>query len=76
MWMSFAKDGNKQEGKWLAVKCKALKLIKANNAPPKDTLDESPWQMGWLWHHLHDYDDYKIEETSCTQKGLRSKSRV
>jgi hypothetical protein len=52
-------DGNKQDGKWPIVKCKALKWAKANSGPPKEHLDEFPWQMGWLWHQLHDYDDYK-----------------
>jgi hypothetical protein len=60
--MSFAMDGNRQERKWLPIKHKALKWVKANKAPLKDHLDESPWQMGWLWHHFHDYNDYKIEE--------------
>jgi hypothetical protein len=32
--MSFAMDGNKQEEKWLAIKCKASKWAKANSAPP------------------------------------------
>jgi hypothetical protein len=41
MWVSFIMDGNKQEGKWLAVECKALKWVNANNAPPKG----SPWQV-------------------------------
>jgi hypothetical protein len=35
MWMSFAMDGNRQEGKWLIAKCKALKWAKTNSAPPK-----------------------------------------
>jgi hypothetical protein len=43
MWMSFAMDGNKQEGEWLALERKALKWIKTNNASPKDHLDESSW---------------------------------
>jgi hypothetical protein len=29
----------------------------------KDHFNKSPWQMGWLWHHLHDYDDRKTEST-------------
>jgi hypothetical protein len=33
--MSFAMDGNKQKGKQLAIKHKALKWVKANNAPLK-----------------------------------------
>jgi hypothetical protein len=33
--MSFAMDGNKQEEKWLAIKCKASKWAKANSAPPQ-----------------------------------------
>jgi hypothetical protein len=63
MWVSFAMDGNRQEGKWLVVEHKALKWVKANNAPPKG----SPWWVpmadGWLWHQFHNYDVYKIEET-------------
>jgi len=31
--------------------------------PPKDHLDKFPWQMGRLWHHLHNYNDYKIKKT-------------
>jgi hypothetical protein len=34
MWTSCAMDGNKQDGKWLIVECKALKWVKSNNAPP------------------------------------------
>jgi hypothetical protein len=34
-------DGNKQDGKWLFAEHKALKWVKANNAPPKDHLDNS-----------------------------------
>ncbi len=63
MWVSFVMDGNRQEGKWLTIKPKALKWPKVNNPPSKDHLDESPWQMGWLWHHLHGYNDYKTKET-------------
>jgi hypothetical protein len=43
MWMSSIMDGNKQEGKWLAIKCKALKWVKTNGAPPNDHLVESLW---------------------------------
>jgi hypothetical protein len=42
MWVSSTMDGNKQEGKWLDVKCKALKWAKSNSAPPKDHLDKVP----------------------------------
>ncbi len=35
MWMSFAMDGNKQKGKQLAIKRKALKWAKTNSAPSK-----------------------------------------
>jgi len=38
MWVSFAMDGNRQEGKWLIVECKALKWTQMNSTPPKDTL--------------------------------------
>jgi hypothetical protein len=62
MWVSSTMDGNKQVGKWLIVKCKALKWAKMNNGPPKNHLDESLWHMGWLWHHIHNYDDCKIDE--------------
>ncbi len=72
-WVSSTMDGNKQEGKWLAIKYKALKWAKTNNAPPNDHLNKSLWQMGWLWHHLHDYNDYNIKETQMhrmhEQKG-------
>jgi len=57
MWISSIMDGNKQEGKWLAIKCKGLKWVKTNNAPPKWS-----WYMDWLWHHFHNYDDYKTKE--------------
>jgi len=63
MWMLFTMDGNRQEGNWLVRDCKTLKWAKMNSVPPKDHLVESPWQMGWLWHHLHDYNDYKTKET-------------
>jgi hypothetical protein len=43
LWMSYAMDENKQEGKRLIIKCKALKWAKVNSAPPKDHFDESPW---------------------------------
>jgi hypothetical protein len=35
-------DGNKQEGKILNTKCKALKWAKTNSAPPRDHLDGFP----------------------------------
>jgi len=35
MCVSFAMDGNKQKGKQIIVKCKALKCDKTNNAPLK-----------------------------------------
>jgi hypothetical protein len=38
MWMSSTMDGNKHEGKWLAIKRNALRWIKENNAPPKGLL--------------------------------------
>jgi hypothetical protein len=38
MCVSFAMDGNKQEGKQIVVKCKALKWDKTNNAPLKRSL--------------------------------------
>jgi len=39
MWMSFTINGNRQGGKWLTIKCRALKWIRANSALPKG----SPW---------------------------------
>jgi hypothetical protein len=56
IWMSSTMDGNRQKGKWLDIKCRVLKRIKANSAPPKG----SPWQVSmangmtmtspsWLW---------------------------
>jgi hypothetical protein len=39
MWMLFTMDENTQEGKQLALECKALKWAKVNNVPPKG----SPW---------------------------------
>jgi hypothetical protein len=36
-------DGNRLEGKYLIIKRKALKRAKANNALPKDHLDEFSW---------------------------------
>jgi hypothetical protein len=35
IWVSFVMDGNKQKGKWLVVKRKALKWVRANNSLPK-----------------------------------------
>jgi len=57
MWMSFAMERNRQEGKLLTVECKALKWVKENNAPPPQRL---PWWVfmvdgmikklfSWLW---------------------------
>jgi hypothetical protein len=43
MWMLFTMDGNKQEGKWLIVKCKAIKWANINSALLGDHLDEFPW---------------------------------
>jgi len=63
MWVSSIMDGNRQERKWLIVEHKVLKWAKRNNAPPKDHFTESPWEMKWVWHDLHDYDDYKTKET-------------
>jgi hypothetical protein len=63
MWVSCTMDGNRQERKGLIVEHKALKWAKVNSAPPKDDPYKSPWQMGWLWHHLHDFDDCKAKET-------------
>jgi len=48
MWMSSTMEENRQKGKWLIVKFKALKWTKANIALPKDHLNEFPWQMDWL----------------------------
>jgi hypothetical protein len=39
MRMSFAMDGNKQQGKQLTIKCKTLKWAKTNSGPP----NEFPW---------------------------------
>jgi hypothetical protein len=39
MWVSSTMDGNRQEGKWLAIEHKALKWANANSAPSKG----SPW---------------------------------
>ncbi len=63
MSVSFAMDRNKQEGKWLVVECKTLKRVTSNSAALKDHFDGFPWQMRWIWHHFHDYDDCKIGET-------------
>jgi len=41
--VSFAMDGNRQEGKWLTIKHKTLKWAKVNSAPPKDHFDRFPW---------------------------------
>ncbi len=30
---------------------------------PKDHLDEFPWEMGWLWPCIYDYNEYKTRET-------------
>ncbi len=35
MWMLFAMDGKRHEGKWVVVERNALKWVKGNNAPPK-----------------------------------------
>jgi hypothetical protein len=35
MWLSFAMDGNRQDGKWPIVERNTLKWVKTNNAPPK-----------------------------------------
>jgi len=28
----------------------------------KDHLNKFPWQMGSLWHHFHNYNDYKTSD--------------
>jgi len=65
MWMSSTMDGNKQKGMWLAMECKALKWVKTNSAPPPPRIPLTSPCGRWddLWHHLHDYDDYKIKDT-------------
>jgi hypothetical protein len=35
MCMSFTMDGNRQEGKWLTIKRKALIWVKTNSTPLK-----------------------------------------
>ncbi len=56
MWMSFAMDKNKQEGKWLTMECNASKWTKANNAFSKGSPSQVPIAEGmivtfpsWLW---------------------------
>jgi hypothetical protein len=71
MWMSFAMDGNTQEGKWLVIKCKTLKWAKTNNAPCKD-LDKSPWQ--WddcdiTFTITMIVKQRRVECMECTNKG-------
>ncbi len=41
MWMSSARDGNKQKRKWLVVKHKTLKWANVNRTSTK----RSPWQV-------------------------------
>jgi hypothetical protein len=54
MWMLFAMVGNRQEAKWLAIECKALKWAKANKAPPPRIALTSPHGR---------WDDYDITFT-------------
>jgi hypothetical protein len=39
----------------------------------RDHLDKFPWQMGWPWHRLHNYNDYKTRDIQMhrmhNQKG-------
>jgi hypothetical protein len=51
MWVSFVMDGNKQDGKWLVIECKALKWAQVNNAPPQSITLTSPHGR---------WDDYDI----------------
>jgi hypothetical protein len=44
MWVLYAMDGNRQEGKQLVIKCNALKWTKVNNALPKGSL----WQVSMV----------------------------
>jgi len=63
MWVSFAMDKNKQEGKWLTMECNASKWIKANNAFSKGSPSQVPIAKGMIVTFLHGYDDYKTRET-------------
>jgi hypothetical protein len=65
MWMSFVMEGNIQERKWLAIECKALKWVKANNAPPKDHLDR------FSHGRWDDYENAFTITMTIKQKGLK-----
>jgi hypothetical protein len=41
--VSFAMDGNRQEGRQLILEYKTLKWVKMNSVPPRDHLDEFSW---------------------------------
>jgi hypothetical protein len=62
MWTSSVMDGKKQKTKWLILELKALNWAKTNSPFPRDHLNGFTWQIGWLWHHLHNYSDYKTKE--------------
>jgi len=47
MWVSSTMDGNRQEGKWLIIECKALKWVKENNVPPPAP-KRSLWQLSMV----------------------------
>jgi hypothetical protein len=55
-------DENIEERKQLIIKHKTLNGLKWIVPISRDHLDKFPWQMGWLQHYFHDYDDYKTKE--------------
>ncbi len=68
MCMSSTMDGNRPKRK-LTIEHKVLKWDKTNSASPKGSLWQVPWQMGSLWHHFHNYDDYKTREIQMHKMG-------
>ncbi len=48
MWVSTIMDGNKQKEKQLIIERKALKWVKANNAPPRGSLWWVPMVDGMI----------------------------
>jgi hypothetical protein len=59
MWVSSTMDGNRQVGKWLIIKCHALKWAKVNSAPPKGSSWWVPMVNGMTLTCFHDYGDCK-----------------
>jgi hypothetical protein len=63
MWMPSVMDRYRQERSQLAIKCRALKWVKTNNALPKRSLWWVPMIDGIiLWNRPHNHSDIKTRD--------------